>query len=177
MQSTFCFAFKGKVVDTSNEPIIAATISVYTNDSVMQTNAITDTLGIYNLSNIQYPAKIVFRHLLYTEKTIYLTEEPKEMLNTLLEEKSNLLNEVTINAELVKHYENHTSYKMLQKDMANYSSFVQSMNVIPHMNITSKGSISYKGDSNVVLLLNGVATTHEELQSLSKEDISKVIIE
>ena len=53
MQSTFCFAFKGKVVDTSNEPIIAATISVYTNDSVMQTNAITDTLGIYNLSNIQ----------------------------------------------------------------------------------------------------------------------------
>lgn len=174
LQSTFCFAFKGKVVDTSNEPIIAATISVYTNDSVMQANAITDTLGIYNLSNIQYPAKIVFRHLLYTEKTIYLTEEPKEMLNTLLEEKSNLLNEVTINAELVKHYENHTSYKMLQKDMANYSSFVQSMNVIPHMNITSKGSISYKGDSNVVLLLNGVATTHEELQSLSKEDISKV---
>ena len=77
LQSSFSFAFKGKVVDTSNEPIIAATISVYTNDSVMQTNTITDTLGIYNLSNIHYPAKIVFRHLLYIEKTIYLTEEPK----------------------------------------------------------------------------------------------------
>lgn len=176
LQSSFSFAFKGKVVDTSNEPIIAATISVYTNDSVMQTNAITDTLGIYNLSNIQYPAKIVFRHLLYTEKTIYLTEEPKELLNTVLEEKSNILNEITVNAELVKHYESHTSYKMLQKDMANYSSFVQSMNVIPYMNITSKGGISYKGDSNVVLLLNGIATTYEELQTISKEDISKVDI-
>lgn len=60
--------------------------------------------------------------------------------------------------------------------MANYSSFVQSMNIIPHMNITTQGAISYKGNPNIVLLLNGVATTYEELQSISKEDISKVDI-
>ena len=176
LHSTISFAFKGKVTDMNNEPIIAATISVYTKDSVMQTNTITDTLGIYHLSNIQYPAKLVFRHLLYNDKTILLTEEPKEMYHTILEEKSNILNEITVNAELVKHYGSHTSYKMLQKDMANYSSFVQSMNIIPHMNITTQGAISYKGNPNIVLLLNGVATTYEELQSLSKEDISKVDI-
>lgn len=176
LNASVCFGFKGKVTDENKEAIIAATISVYSEDSVLQANGITDTEGIYSFQNIRFPAILVFRHLLYEELSVRLAEEPTDTLITVLKEKNNMLDEVTVNAELVKHYENRSSYKMLQKDMANYSSFTQAMNVIPHMNVTSKGAISYKGDSNIVLLLNGAATTYEELQALSKEDISKVDI-
>ena len=176
LNASVCFGFKGKVTHENKEAIISATISVYSEDSVLQANGITDTEGIYSFQNIRFPAILVFRHLLYEEKSVRLTEEPTDTLITVLKEKNNMLGEVTVNAELVKHYENRSSYKMLQKDMTNYSSFTQAMNVIPHMNVTSKGAISYKGDSNIVLLLNGAATTYEELQALSKEDISKVDI-
>lgn len=40
--------------------------------------------------------------------------------------------------------------------------------------VTSSGNISYKGSSNVVMLLNGVQTTWAEIQSISKEDVNKV---
>ena len=175
-KASICLGFKGRVIGENREAIIGATVSVYTKDSVLQANCITDTSGVYNLSNIQFPAIIVFRHLIYNEKWIDINEEPKDFVITVLKEKNNILNEITINAELIKHYETHTSYRMLQKDMANYSSFVQAMNIIPHVNITTQGTVYYKGDSNVILLLNGVATTHEELQALSKEDISQVDI-
>lgn len=173
-KASITFGFRGRVIDTNNEPIIAATVSVYTKDSVLQTNGITDTLGIYNFSEIQFPAIIIFRHLLYEQKNIFLSEPPKDTIVTVLKERNNILGEVTVNAEIVKHYKDHTTYKMLQRDMASYSSFAQSLNIIPHMNITSQGAISYKGNPNIVMLLNGVLTTYEELQSISKEDISKV---
>lgn len=169
-----CFGFKGKVIDENNEAVIGAAVSVYTKDSILQTNCITDTLGVYNLPHVHYPAIIVFRHIVYDETWINIDEEPKDIIITVLKEKSNILSEVTVDVELIKHYDTHTTFRMLQKDMANYSSFIQSMNIIPHVNITTQGAIYYKGDSNVILLLNGVATTYEELQALSKEDVFQV---
>lgn len=173
-KASVCLGFKGKILNESNEAVIGATVSVYTKDSILQTNCITDTLGIYNLTHVHFPAIIAFRHIVYDETWINIDEEPKDIIITVLKEKSNILSEVTVDVELIKHYDTHTTFRMLQKDMANYSSFIQSMNIIPHVNITTQGAVYYKGDSNVILLLNGVATTYEELQALSKEDIYQV---
>ena len=99
-KASVCLGFKGKILNESNEAVIGATVSVYTKDSILQTNCITDTLGIYNLTHVHFPAIIAFRHIVYDETWINIDEEPKDIIITVLKEKSNILSEVTVDKTL-----------------------------------------------------------------------------
>lgn len=174
MITLYAQAYKGQVTDTSLNPLIGATVSFLSNDSTILLTTMTDTLGYYELNVTHYPAIIRIQSLGYKTINISISKEPDYVFKTVLEKMLYLLNEIVVTPEMVKHYGSHTSYRISQKEIANYANFAQAMNIVPFMTVTSSGNISYKGNSNIVLLLNGVKTTWVEIQALDKNDVSKI---
>lgn len=174
MITLYAQVYKGQVTDTSSNPLIGATVSFLSNDSTILLTTMTDTLGYYELNVTHYPAIIRIQSLGYKTINISISKEPDYVFKTVLEKMLYLLNEIVVTPEMVKHYGSHTSYRISQKEIANYANFAQAMNIVPFMTVTSSGNISYKGNSNIVLLLNGVKTTWVEIQALDKNDVSKI---
>lgn len=108
---------------------------------------------------------------------LYASESnPKDSLSTTGDSihQTIALKEIVITPEMVKHFDNRTSYRISRKILKNYVTFDKALNTLPFINVTTSGDISYKGQNNIIVLLNGVKTTFQEIQSLKKEDVSKV---
>lgn len=174
MQTLYAWPYKGRILDAKANPIIGATAFVYRKDSTIQLMAVTDTLGYYHLDVAHYPIIVKIQSLGYKPQDVLINEEPDNVVETVLEDDQYLLNEVVVTPEMMQHYDSHTTYRIPQKEMANYTNFAQALNVVPFMTVTSSGSMSYKGNSDIVILLNGVQTTWVEIQALDKGDVSKV---
>ena len=84
------------------------------------------------------------------------------------------LSEVIVTPDNVKDLGNRMSYRIPMADMDRYSNFYQALNEIPHLTILPTGGAYYQGGDKIQFLLNGVATTTAELQTISKEDINNV---
>lgn len=166
--------YKGRVLDVNANPIIGATASVMSKDSTILSMSVTDTLGYYVLEVAKFPAAIRIQSLGYQSKDTLVTHNPDCVVETVLNDDIYQLGSVTVTPEMMQHFDSHTSFRIPQIDLAKYTNFGQALNLIPFMMVTSSGNISYKGSSNVVILLNGVQTAWAEIQSLSKEDVNKV---
>jgi hypothetical protein len=167
-------AYNGRVTDVKNNPVIGATVSVMGKDSTIIAMTITDAQGLYTLDVSQFPATVRIESLGYKGQSLRLEQSPSSRVETVLEEDVYQLDTVVVTPEMMQHFDSHTSFRLPQKDLMRYSNFSQALNLVPFMMVTSSGNLSYKGNSNVILLLNGVQTTWEEIQSLRKEDINKV---
>lgn len=84
------------------------------------------------------------------------------------------LSEVVITPDDIKEFVDHTTYRISQKEMERYPTVLESLNEIPSLTVLSNGQLFYEGNSNVKILIDGVDATAQEIQSLSKEDISRV---
>lgn len=84
------------------------------------------------------------------------------------------LKEVVVTPSDVEDFATHTSYRLSQKSMENYSNVLQSLNEIPNLTVLSNGSVFFEGNTNIKILIDGVDATVQEVQTLSKEDISKI---
>ena len=58
--------------------------------------------------------------------------------------------------------------------MEKYPNFLLALNEIPNLIVLPSGGLFFEGNSNVKILLNGVETSTQELQTISKDDISKI---
>lgn len=166
--------YKGRVLDINAIPIIGATASVISEDSTILSMSVTDTLGYYTLDLENFPATIRIQSLGYKSKDTLLAHKPDCLVETVLYEDTYQLGSITVTPEMMQHFDSHTSFRIPQNELGKYTNFGQALNMVPFMMVTSSGNISYKGSSNVVMLLNGVQTTWAEIQSLSKEDVNKV---
>lgn len=168
------WAYKGHVVDKKGEPVVGATVSVLGTDSTMLQTAVTDSLGYYQLDVDAYPVTVKVQSVGYRPWTATLSEEPASTMETTLEEDQYQLKELVVTSDMIKQYDSHTSYRISQKEIANYSNFGLALNTIPFMTVTSKGEMLYRGNPEVLVLLNGVKTSWTEIQALGKEDVAKV---
>ena len=166
--------YKGRVLDINAIPIIGATASVISEDSTILSMSVTDTLGYYTLDLENFPATIRIQSLGYKSKDTLLAHKPDCLVETVLYEDTYQLGSITVTPEMMQHFDSHTSFRIPQNELGKYTNFGQALNMVPFMMVTSSGNISYKGSSNVVMLLNGVQTTWAEIQSISKEDVNKV---
>lgn len=174
LKESFLLAFDGKVVNTQGNPIVGASLLVLKLDSTIVGTAITDTIGQYNIKLKSYPVQIVIRSMGYRTAKIILTEKPNKCLETILEYEDIALKEVVVTPDMMQRYDSHNSFRISQKDMARYSTFAQAMNVIPFVNVSADGAMTYRGSSDIVVLLNGVKTTTAEVKALDKGDVLKV---
>lgn len=168
------YGFDGKVVNSQGNPIIGANVLVLKADSTIECTAITDTIGRYNIKIESYPVHIEIRSLGYRTANVVLTAKPNKCIETILEYEDIALKEVVVTPEMMQRYDSHNSFRISQKDMARYSTFAQAMNEIPFMNVSADGAMTYRGSSDIVVLLNGVKTTTAEVKALDKGDILKV---
>ena len=143
-------------------------------DSTVLLSVITDTLGYYQLAVKSYPAMVNVQSVGYQAQTFTLREEPASILKTSLREDQYQLKEVVVTSDMIRQYDSHTSYRISQKEIANYSNFGLALNTIPFLTVTTRGEMSYRGLPDVVVLLNGVRTSWQEIQALDKGDVSKV---
>lgn len=60
------------------------------------------------------------------------------------------------------------------KNMSRYANVLQSLNEIPNLTVLSNGAVFFEGNQNIKILIDGVEATIQEIQTLSKEDISKI---
>lgn len=58
--------------------------------------------------------------------------------------------------------------------MSRYANVLQSLNEIPNLTVLSNGAVFFEGNQNIKILIDGVEATIQEIQTLSKEDISKI---
>lgn len=158
-QTLTVWAYKGQVLDQKGQPIIGAVASVLSKDSVAIVTAVADSIGYYQLPVKSYPAMVSIQSVGYQTKTFLLNEEPASIVKTTLLEGQYQLKEVVVTSDMIKQYDSHTSYRISQKEIANYSNFGLALNTIPFLTVTTRGEMSYRGLPDVVVLLNGVRTS------------------
>lgn len=89
---------KGKIVDRQNQPIESVTVVLQTLDSVFVDAVITDSLGVFLISqSIDKPHILFCQHLLYDNFHQDINSNDVGVIQ--LQEKDILLGEVTVNAE------------------------------------------------------------------------------
>ena len=162
----------GLVIDKTNTPVEIATIVMQTPDSVYINSAVTDSAGRFS---IRYSTEIstyrlIVQHLLYeTSENVYSNQEEHIIK---LEEKLNMLGEVTVKGErpLVRLIDGRITYDMQQlisgKVVGNaYETMLQ----LPGVS-EQNGMITLAGASNVTVIINGKATSmpYENLMAALK---------
>lgn len=167
-------AFRGHVVDTRSEPVVGASVFLLRSDSTVDQTTITDASGFYTLTVTKYPVQIVIRSMGFKTVHITIDKKPADTVETILEDEDKTLNEIVVTPEMMQRYDSHNSYRLTQKEMAMYPTFAQAMNVIPFVNVQADGAMTYRGKSDIVVLLNGVRTTTAEIRALDKGDVMKV---
>ena len=162
----------GLVIDEANEPVEIATIVMQTPDSVYINSAVTDSTGRftirYNTEISTY--RLIVQHLLYeTSENVY-SNQYEHIIK--LEEKLNMLGEVTVKGErpLVRLIDGKITYDMQQlisgKVVGNaYETMLQLPGVSER-----NGMITLAGASSVTVIINGKVTSmpYENLMAVLK---------
>lgn len=140
------------------------------NDSIFY--AVSRSNGIVNIPKGEV-SRIVASHEGFRDKIIFMDKLVGDA-NTVIMLPPVALQEVVVTPKDVKEFATHTSYRISQKDMGRYPTVLQALNEIPNITVLSNGMLFFEGDENVKILIDGVDATTSEVQTLSKEDISKV---
>jgi hypothetical protein len=88
----------GKVSDEKSNTVVAATISLISQDSIMITNTITDNSGSFELTAPTNSSSCILRitHLVFEDSYTNLIPDKDTVITIHLKEKSNLLNTIEI---------------------------------------------------------------------------------
>lgn len=131
---------------------------------------VSDGKGSVGINN-QEIVHVLASHSEYNERLITLAALNSD---TITLTNSINLKEIVVTPADVEEFATHTSYRISQSDFKRYSNVLQSLNVIPNLTVLSNGSVYFEGDQNVKILIDGVEASVQEIQSLSKDDISKI---
>ena len=167
-------ALDGKILSLGEEPIVGASVVIQNADSVFVSGASSSTDGRFHIDVDVYPIILKVSYIGYETYQLRLESAPSEEVVIYLKESNFSLDEVVVTAEMMEHFDSHTTYHLKKIDLERFPTFGQALNVIPFVTATADGAISYKGDTRPVLLLNGVKTTREELRALDKNNVAKV---
>ena len=173
----------GKVLTHDNEPLEFATVFIYPiQDSTDISGSITDKNGVFefiNLSPMTYQLSIQMLGYKDWTKEIILDKEI-DLADIILHEEAELLDAVQIVAEQ-SSIESHLGKKVLRigKDLSTTgSSALEALDIIPSVTTTPKGQIQIRGNSNVIIYINGKETQRDPatLKFIAAESLEKIEI-
>lgn len=158
------------IVDPTNAPITNVQCIGYDANRDSVVSLTTDEAGIVRISDetIRYilASRDGFNDRLYT-----LQDNNSDTLRLAPGEQ---LQELTVTDSNATVHPTYTSYRLRAKDMARYTTVLQSLNEIPNLIVLANGELFFEGNTNIALLIDGVDASENEVRTLSKEDISKV---
>lgn len=157
------------LVDMEDKGISDVSVSFYNEEKDSVGSSLTDVNGIVDISsNIRY---VLVKDMHKADKLIDCNDIKNDTLPIY---KSNELDDLVVTAGNMQKTLTYESYRIPLESMQSYPNFYQALNEIPHLTVLSSGALFYQGDSNVLVLINGVDASVSELVALSKDDIYRV---
>lgn len=155
------------IFDSESNPVEEVTVVMYNAQMDSIGTAVSNTDGLVILPDSLVKC-ILVDHPSYSSLLSGVDTD------TLRLTKSLSLKDVVVTKNLKTQYLTHESYTIPLEQMRSYNNFYQALNEIPNLVVLGNGALFFEGNSNVKLLLNGVATSHIELSSIAKDEISRV---
>lgn len=171
--AVFCYGKQILFVNQEQVPVPDVQCTGYAENGDSVASWVSDTAGKTDIGTAEGVKHIVAAHPQYSDKVLFVSRL-KDGVNTVVLLPAVALNEVVVTASDVEEFADHTSYRLSQADMARYPNVLQSLNVIPNATVLMNGSVFFEGDPNVKILIDGVDATIQDVQTLAKEDISRI---
>lgn len=177
-QQNLC-KISGKVVTADNSPIFA---SVYIQKHEnMLTGVLTDTSGLFELSVAQSPEthKLTVVYMGYKTKHIDLKVDTSFITlgNILLEPTSLELKEVTISADRGSQTTVYGRSTVITEPTSLMGGSVSDvLREQPSVTIDPDGNVSVRGNSNVLILLDGVPTNLGSINAIPSTNVGSIEI-
>lgn len=166
----------------SKQGISYATIMVYTISDSLVHGSISDEEGQFSFSDFTEPYYIKIECLGFQNKTIN-SEELKNIIQSnsriYLEEDSQLLREFEVRAEQseMEFKLDKRVFNVGQDVISQGGSALDVLNNVPSVDVNIEGAVSLRGNSNVLILINGkasVLTQGNAIGTITADMIDKV---
>jgi outer membrane receptor protein involved in Fe transport len=163
-QSSSELTITGTVQDKhSGEPVIHASAAVYTiDDSTLVTGAITDDEGFFSIEGLnQNNYRVRISYMGYQTRYLHTDDYIQELLVDFglieLEPAVGMLDMVRVEAEreAVTFQRDRTVYRADQMVSSRGMTAIEVLEEVPSIEIDMNGNILYRGNSNVVIHVNG----------------------
>ena len=171
-------SIKGKVIDENDAPLPYVSVAVYQDDKII-TGTITNDDGIFTLKVQQSDKEI----RLAFDFVGYIKEEIKtipnkvkiEVGNIVLKENVVMLDDVVISSTAVAHKSTveHTSINASANIASSKGSALDILSASSSVS-TQNDVISIRGNSNILVLIDGVPTTVTDLSTIPAANIKTI---
>lgn len=172
---------QGRIIDSKNEPVIYASVSLL-KDGKVESGCMSDTLGIFKLTgNFQGNYNIRISSIGYNNTEIDIDSTSGNSLNIgdiILTESATLLNTVTITANVSPKSVNieKTSINPNAGVSAATGSVLDALRSSSSVSIDNDNNVAIRGNSNVLILVDGVPTTLGGLSSIPSANVKSIEI-
>lgn len=172
---------QGRLLDTENNELPAATVRCYVNDTVYVKGTTTNSKGEFELKvpQSEQAYKLLFTYLGYKEQTLLLnpTKEREVRLGEIVMNNNNIqMQEVTVVGENQIRTEDklmiYPTKEQLRHAYDGYSA-LQVLTIPGIQTSIMDEQVSYMNEP-VLLLIDGQEATQSELEDLNAKDISRV---
>ena len=170
----------GTVVDTKGDPVSFASAVLYDEDRILA-GGLTDDKGRFILSFDHSPKELVLsvEFIGYARKTLTVSPDRRglNLGNITLEEDTHLLDEVVVTArtEARKQSLERTSINASANMASSKGSAIDVLSSASSVTI-SNDIISIRGNSNILILLDGIPTTVSDLSAIPAVNIKNIDI-
>lgn len=176
-------AIGGRVQTHERKAIEAASIALFSlPDSSFIAGAQSDTLGYFKLSFSEaYPekkAKILLRVSCIGYKTTQISTTPDSLpSNIILEEDLSALKEVVVVARRKGQQIDRRAFSFSEKIKSASHSSRDLLRLLPdvHIDFVSGAINSISNGGKIILLVNGIESTPQQLKSISPRDVKEIV--
>ncbi|TDQ10991.1 TonB-dependent receptor domain-containing protein [Pedobacter metabolipauper] len=177
---------RGTVKEGSpQQPIPYVTVTISDTSSKLVAAAITDDKGVFKFEKIpagKFLVSFSFTGFQTVNKTVQIgTDEVLNLGDVIMQPDPRLLNEVSVTAER-KAVSLNLDKKVFEvgKDMLSQTGSVTDLlNIVPSVSVSATGGISLRGNSNVLVLIDGRRTgltQSNALEQLPADQVERVEI-
>ncbi|MDE6792841.1 MAG: TonB-dependent receptor family protein [Muribaculaceae bacterium] len=170
------FRYYGQVVDTDNEPVVAATVMLLApKDSTVVTYGITDTDGRFSIPCDRKDVIGKLSHIGY--KTLYRTFKNFAVGTVKMSEHSIALKGISVAGDNVHLYADKSVYlpTSRQKNAAIDASDLLRLMAIPQITISPvTGEVSDNFGKKIMVYINNIEASKEDIEGLRTQEVRKV---
>lgn len=176
--SSFAQQYKGAVVDDANgEPLVGATVQLFNKDNVYVVGTLTDSDGNFTAKTPQKACKVTVSFVGYERVVLSDSLGISNELGVIKLKSGTMLGEVVVSADLRKQSLDTDSYLItdsLRKGTASTSQLLEKLPGVRRDWFTDE--ITINGESDVVLIVNGVEKPAEYIKNINPKRIQHVDI-
>lgn len=172
-------SIKGRVTDTTQKPIIAANVSLWTADSILVTGVTSDSQGRFTFNKIKagdYRLSVSF--IGYRSELLLLKlNKSVDLEDILLEENAVSLDEVTVSASNVLQRVDRQiilpSESQVKRSFGAYD-LLNTLGIARLQVDKLNNSMSVSGGGAVQTRINGIKVTDKEIAAVRAKDVLRV---